>query len=129
MSAQWLRKDSILNFTATSVACKFKDAPQYEGDLDGLKAHIKAHNAHFSGSEVEGAKVGMFYTFRPSNQRQRDWLAGCISSPVEASRTYTFSTRWAAVQAYKALEASGIDSNASNWPLGFIVSTEAPSPV
>ena len=125
LTPRWVANISSLTFAATSVRVVFKDAPVYEGDLEGLKEHVKEHNAHFQDSTVEGRKVGIFYVFKPSNQRQRDWLAGKVGRMFEPGDCYTFATRWAAAQTFKEMDSMGIPSTPQNWPLGIIERQQA----
>ena len=115
-----------------SVKVLFTDAPPYEGPSSGLIAHCKAQpgfKCHISESKVDGTKMGVFWTFTPTTQRERDWLAAKTGQEIGKGRVYTWATRYSAVQNYQELVAAGIPTNDANWSMGSTSRSAVKGPV
>ena len=120
MDSQYLRSVEQLDLNADNIKATFKDAEPYQGDLQGLKEHVKAHKAHFKDVQVDGAKAGAFLSFIPSTRRERDWLAGKTGVVISKGAVFTFGTRHSATLAWKELKELGINTKPSSWPIAII---------
>ena len=115
-----------------SVKVLFTDAPPYEGPSEGLVAHCKkqpSFKCHISKAEVDGEKMGVFWTFTPTTQRERDWLAAKTGQEIGKGRVYTWATRYSAFANYNEIVAAGIPTKNENWSMGSTSRSTVKGPV
>ena len=115
-----------------SVKVLFTDAPPYEGPSEGLVAHCQKQpkfKCHISESEVDGTKRGVFWTFKPTTKRERDWLEAKTGQEIGKGRVYTWATRYSAVKNYKEIVAAGIPTKDANWSMGSTNKSAVKAPV
>lgn len=93
LNTQYLRKLETLTVSGSNITVTFKNAPRFEGDIAQLGEHTKTvKNISFLSSTKDGAKVGVFPVFIPTNEQQRTVLSALIGSPVVAGDCYTFGS-------------------------------------
>ena len=120
LSPRYLRGVESMTFTATGVKVEFKNAPSYEGDLEGLKEHMRRTKAVFKHSQVDGKKVAIFPAFIPSNKEQRQVLAQVTGAESVDGKAYTFATKFKANEFAQALSAAGVKHYPKNWDYGIV---------
>ena len=108
MNAKYIRdkKDLITN---DRVQIRLRNGAVFTGPLEGVAEFIRLEGSSMiSSMDSTGEKVGVFLTYFPSNQRERDILSFLVRRTVTKGECYTFATRWPAVEFYKDLKQAGV---------------------
>lgn len=143
LNAAYLRDASNVLFSVDSIKVEFKaikvklpngrwiteTPPTYEGDLNGLRQHVKRHNPLFQHASVDGDKVGVFPAFKPTNKAQRLALAAATGTDEQSvkDKLFTFFSRAQALDFYRSLTSSGVKTVEKHWP--YVVTTQGGSPI
>ena len=136
LSPQWLREPrNVTIYNAgdtTRIKVVFKEGHEFDDEAHKLKDYCKSKGfkCHIQDSFKDETKIGVFWTFKPSNEAERLWLAGKTGKPITPGTTYTFATRAAMVAAWKecnaTLTAMGKQTPNANWSMGEAISNASP---
>lgn len=106
---KYIRDNSHCATSADGLNVALSNGDSFTGSLQAFRAWAQDHlnDAWIKSADLRGYRVGLFPAFIPTNQRQRDYLAGWASQPIDA-QLVTFASRNAAKQLYNQMRKVNI---------------------